>query len=67
MTCDLLEAIIKNGGALMSQIFCSVSNCHYYGQNNICHANQIMVASDSMAHKRKSKAYWPVRSRQKLS
>ncbi|MDD3653136.1 MAG: DUF1540 domain-containing protein [Desulfotomaculaceae bacterium] len=33
----------------MSQVFCSVSNCHYYGQGNVCQANQIMVTSGTMA------------------
>jgi len=32
----------------MSQIFCSVSNCHYYGQGNLCKAERIMVTSDTM-------------------
>ena len=33
----------------MSQIFCSVSNCHYYGQGNLCKAERIMVTSDTMS------------------
>lgn len=33
----------------MSQIFCSISNCHYYREGNICGANQILVTSDTMS------------------
>lgn len=29
-------------------IHCSVSNCHYWSQGNICQANEILVTSDSI-------------------
>lgn len=29
-----------------AKIRCSVNNCHYWGQGNICDASQIMVTSD---------------------
>lgn len=28
-------------------IHCSVNNCHYWEQGNKCHANEIVVTSDS--------------------
>jgi len=34
----------------MPEVFCSVSNCHYYGQGNVCKAEKIMVTSDTMSH-----------------
>jgi len=30
-------------------IFCSVNNCHYWGEGNVCCANQILVTADSMS------------------
>ena len=30
-------------------IHCSVNNCHYWEQGNMCHANEIMVTSDKMS------------------
>ncbi len=33
----------------MPQIFCSVNNCHYYGQGNLCKADQILITSDTMS------------------
>ncbi len=30
------------------QIHCSVNNCHYWGQGNRCHANEIIVTADSI-------------------
>lgn len=30
-------------------IHCSVDNCHYWAQGNMCHANEILVTSDKMA------------------
>ncbi|HCD41333.1 MAG TPA: DUF1540 domain-containing protein [Firmicutes bacterium] len=31
------------------RIRCSVSNCHYWKQDNICSASQIMITSDTLA------------------
>lgn len=32
---------------MMNQhIHCTVSNCHYWNQGNMCHANEILVVSD---------------------
>lgn len=31
------------------QIRCSISNCHYWSQGNVCSADQILVTSQSMA------------------
>lgn len=33
----------------MPQIFCSIGNCHYYGQGNVCNANKILITSDTMS------------------
>lgn len=33
----------------MANIYCSVSNCHYWKTGNYCTANEIMVCSDSQA------------------
>lgn len=33
----------------MSNIKCSVNNCHYWDSGNICQASQILVTSDSLA------------------
>ena len=33
----------------MPQIFCSVNNCHYYGQGNLCQADKILITSDTMS------------------
>ncbi len=30
-------------------IHCSVNNCHYWAQGNMCNANEIMVTSDTIA------------------
>ncbi len=32
----------------MSKINCSVNNCHYWGNGNVCHASSIMITSDGM-------------------
>ncbi|MHB1042701.1 MAG: DUF1540 domain-containing protein [Eubacteriales bacterium] len=32
----------------MPDIYCSVDNCHYWKNGNVCYANQIMVTSDTM-------------------
>lgn len=32
------------------KIRCSISNCHYYGQGNLCQANEILVMSDTMSN-----------------
>lgn len=32
----------------MAQIHCSVANCHYWKNGNICDASEIMVTSDSL-------------------
>lgn len=34
---------------MQQHIHCSVNNCHYWYQGNTCHANEIMVTSDSVA------------------
>ncbi len=31
-------------------IHCTVSNCHYYGSGNKCHANEIVVVGDRFGH-----------------
>jgi hypothetical protein len=31
------------------RVMCSVSNCHYWDQGNVCQASQIMVTADSLA------------------
>lgn len=33
----------------MARIHCSVSNCHYWDQGNICNASEILVAGDNWA------------------
>lgn len=30
------------------EVHCSVSNCHYWSQGNHCHANKILITSDSV-------------------
>lgn len=32
------------------EIYCSVSNCHYYAAGHKCNAEKIMVTSDPVAH-----------------
>lgn len=32
----------------MSNIYCSISNCHYWKKSNKCGANQIMVTADDL-------------------
>ncbi len=32
----------------MSNIYCSVQNCHYWKKGNVCAANEIMVTSDKI-------------------
>lgn len=32
----------------MSNIYCSISNCHYWDKGNKCAANQIMVTADDL-------------------
>lgn len=32
----------------MPSIYCSVNNCHYWKNGNLCDASEIMVTSDSM-------------------
>jgi hypothetical protein len=34
---------------IVTRIMCSISNCHYWDQGNVCQASQIMVTSDSLA------------------
>lgn len=34
---------------VQQHIHCSVNNCHYWAQGNMCHANEIMVTSDTIA------------------
>lgn len=31
------------------QIHCSINNCHYWDDGNLCRADQILVTSDMMA------------------
>lgn len=31
---------------LAQHIHCIVNDCHYYGQGNVCRANEILVATD---------------------
>ncbi len=33
----------------MSEIYCGIDNCHYWGQGNICGAKEILVAADAWA------------------
>ena len=33
----------------MSNIYCSIDNCHYWDQGNVCKASEILVASDTWA------------------
>ncbi|NLW55662.1 MAG: DUF1540 domain-containing protein [Firmicutes bacterium] len=33
----------------MAKIHCSINNCHYWEQGNICHASEILVSKDSWA------------------
>lgn len=35
----------------MAKIHCSVNSCHYWSNNNICDASEIMVTADSFADK----------------
>lgn len=35
-----------------NRIMCSVSNCHYWKNGNICGASQIMVTSDELAQQK---------------
>ncbi|WP_416828627.1 DUF1540 domain-containing protein [Ectobacillus polymachus] len=34
----------------MPEIRCAVSNCHYWGQENYCQANSILVMPDSTSY-----------------
>lgn len=34
---------------VQQHIHCSVSNCNYWVQGNMCHANEIMVTSDKVS------------------
>lgn len=34
---------------VQQHIHCSVNNCHYWAQGNMCHANEILVTSDGMS------------------
>ena len=34
---------------VQQHIHCSVSNCHYWALGNMCHANEILVTSDSLS------------------
>lgn len=34
---------------MAQHIHCSVSNCHYWSQGNVCKASEIIVTSDSKA------------------
>jgi hypothetical protein len=39
----------QRGGKRMAKIHCSINNCHYWNQGNICHASEILVSGDSWA------------------
>lgn len=32
----------------MPNIYCSINNCHYWTQGNVCKANEIMVTHDRL-------------------
>ncbi len=34
---------------VQQHIHCSVNNCHYWANGNMCHANEILVTSDRMS------------------
>jgi hypothetical protein len=34
---------------VLPDVYCSVDNCHYWSQGNVCKASQILVATDSWA------------------
>jgi hypothetical protein len=40
----------QNMGATNQHIHCTVSNCHYWDQGNICVASEVLVTSDQMAN-----------------
>lgn len=31
------------------EVYCTISNCHYWASGNHCHANQILITSDNLA------------------
>ena len=33
----------------MARVHCSVNNCHYWDQGNVCSASEIMITSDQEA------------------
>lgn len=33
---------------VQQHIHCTVNNCHYWEQGNMCHANEILVTSDQI-------------------
>lgn len=33
----------------MPHVYCSVDNCHYWGQGNVCQASEILVTADAWA------------------
>jgi hypothetical protein len=35
----------------LSKIYCSIDNCNYWNQGNLCKASEIMVTADSYAKK----------------
>lgn len=35
---------------LRTHVKCSVNNCHYWGEHNVCGAEQIMIEIDSHAN-----------------
>ena len=41
----------------MPQVNCSISNCYFYKQGNLCGADAIMIDSDHHAHKRFNEEY----------
>jgi uncharacterized protein involved in tolerance to divalent cations len=34
---------------MTQNIKCSISNCHYWAQGNVCQATEILITSDTMA------------------
>lgn len=41
----------KLANKVQQHIHCSVNNCHYWVQGNMCHANEILVTSDAVGSK----------------
>ena len=35
---------------VQQHIHCSINNCHYWAQGNMCHANEILITSDKVGN-----------------